>query len=215
MKKYILILILAFCCFGFGQSPHLKVLAKKSVCAEDYAPSLTADVGRDIGATNTREFNGFIYTPATNKCVCYVDVYIKNESGDPTGINYHLSIHTIDGSSQLESPLGVSSAIAGADINGQAATWISANAGTFDFSTCVSLTASTSYAFAIFPDQDSNLTDDPEIDGTNYWQLGLVDENNGSLIHSGRYTWSYTDPLPHVVQSTDAEDDILVKIGNK
>jgi len=223
MKKLLFIAILFFSSLasaGFLQMQEQIIMSKSTaaaVCAEDYAPSLTADAGRNVGAYNELEFTGFIYTPAANKCVCYVDIKQNSEAGDPTGINYHMQIYSLDGSSGLNVLLGTSNAVAGADLQGGGNEWISVLTSTngFVFDTCVNLSASTPYGFAIFPDTDTNTTDDPEVDSTNYWILDLDDENNGSLVHSGRYTWSYATPLPHTVESTDAEDDILVKIGDE
>jgi len=224
MRKYIILIILLILPISgsakMSDMMHMMAAAGGStVCSEDYAPSLTQDGSRDVCVYNNQEFNGFIYTPATDKCVCYVDLYLVSETGDlsAVSINYHVQIWTLGVSNVLSSLLGSSDAVASADLHGHPANWIGTTLGDgkgFPFSSCVSLSASTSYGFAIIPDTDADLTDDPEVDGTNYFSIGLDNENDGGLIHSGRVTWKYNSGTRDV-NSTDPEDDILVKIGNE
>jgi hypothetical protein len=189
--------------FGVDLSPDVPL-----TCTELYAPSLTWDTIDDIGRYALRDFSGFKYIPATDQCVCSVDFYAR-VVGTPTG-NLHLRIFTIDGSDQPTASIGVSSGIAAGSAATQ--TWISQNAGTLDFATCVNLTSGTAYGFGFFRDTDANLDGDTEVDGTNAVQFYYDDEANSDAIQGGKFRWTWAASFPYAVQDSDLEDDVLVKI---
>lgn len=186
--------------------------AEASSCQELYAPSFTADLNAaQFGAYNAQEFSGWIYQPAFNQSLCSVDVYVRGKTGSPTGILY-LAVYEVDGSNQLATLVGISSGISAS--SGVAGTWISANAGMFNFDPAVTLTSGTKYGFGIFRDTDGNLNDDPETDSVNFLSIGADNENSGDTILWGIYKWSYgVGTLPFVIQTFDAEDDPLIKIN--
>jgi len=177
-------------------------------CTEFYAPSLTGDAVYDLGKLNGEEYTGFIYvTGGAQEDVCKVDLKIQGVNGDLADHDYFLKIWTIDGSNVLQVSQGTSSGLDGNLMS--AGTWTSANAGYFEFSSSVSLSATTSYAFTFFVDQDGNQDDDPEIDGTNYPAVHYDNENDEDATMLGRFIWKDSDKS---VQKSDAEDDILIKI---
>lgn len=189
-----------------------------AVCAESYAPSLTVNngYGAEIGRYSGADFGGYLYSPTGNECVCKVDAYISVDTGDQTGINYHMRVFVYNaGTSAVDSIVGTSSAIAGASINGNVGTWTSANGGYFEFSPCINLSSGTVYALTIFPDDDANLTDDPEVDGSNWWEWGADNSNNGDAIQLGRGAWTWDASIPYVKDEAwvpDATDDGLMKV---
>jgi len=187
-----------------------------SACTEFYdsetALSLTSDAGAFIGRWDVNDFDGYILKYASNRCVCEVYAYVRSENGDQTGKNYHMRIFTIDGNDDVDTIVGTSAAVSGSTINGASGTYI----GPFIFSPCVNLTSGVSYPHTIFVDDDANLTDNPEFDGTNYWLWGYDNENNGDAIIEGRGSWTWDASIPYVDQFTiDPEDDGLIKASGQ
>lgn len=214
MKKLLLILIFSLFLAPFTAeaiSPvFLHLIGSGTVCTETYAPSLTADAYTPISRYANIHFTGFLYTPTSNVEVCALDIYIESIGGNVTSKGYYAQIWTIDGSNQLNTLLGTSNRVLGTSI--VATTWISANAGLFQFSSAISLTGSTTYGVVVFVDTDSDPNDVPEIDGTNYINWGRDTGNDGDSIQNGECRWTHTDPTPHVVYGLTVGDDILVKI---
>ena len=215
MKKLILIfialsLLFSVPCFARTvQDAHKAVIGSIGVCVKSYDPVVTVDTSVSVGRYASQDFVGFLYTPSDNECVCRVYAYVETEEGDQTGINYHVRIFTVDGNVDVDAIIGTSAAVAGATINGNA----TAFTGAFTFSPCVHLTGSTLYAITVFPDDDANLTDDPQIDGTNYWTWGFDNERNLDAIQSGYNKWACDAAIPYEDQeATDDDDDMEVEI---
>lgn len=181
-------------------------------CTATYVPTLTEDANDPVGAYNGREFAGFKYTPTANECLCAVDAYNTSHSGTLSA-NYHVRVFALDGSNQPTSSLGTSSAAAGGSMSDN--TWLSTNGGLPTFSPCISLTSGTAYGIAIFPDTDSTLDDDPEISGTNYWNIAIDNENNhagDAAKLGGMFKWAWAADFPYSITTSDLEDDPLIKI---
>ena len=212
MKKYLIALILFIFCFGFIQHQHLAVIGKKNatVCTIDYVH----ESGTDWVQTNNgadRYYDGIKYTPDSNECICEVDFYAEYLDGSRTNYDYYLRIYALNGSNEITSPtgaLGQSSKMDGDSL--VVDTWISANAGRFVFSSCVSLTSGSNYGFAIFLDTDGDPDDNPpELGDTdNQWGLGYDDEAATDSIQGGRFSWDSDG----TVSVTDAEDDFRIRV---
>jgi hypothetical protein len=186
-------------------------------CTETYAPAVTQDQGDYVGYQEGSDFVGFVYVPASDECICDIDVQIRQEYGDPTGLNYHISIYTVDGNNDLASLVGTSDAVAGSVIQGAAnGSWMSANGDTFSFSPCVNLTGSTEYALVAFVDDDANLTDNPEHDGINYWRWAYDNElgSDGITIERGIWTWDASIPYAEL-GALDADDRGSFKVSTQ
>lgn len=172
---------------------------------ETYAPSLTADINYAIGYTN-RYWTGCDYAPSGNQTVCKIDVYVDVISGTlSSSHDYYLAIYSKTGN-DLNAELGRSNKIDGDTLS--AATWTSANAGYWVFSSHVSLTNGTTYAFVWFLDTDGDPDDQPEVDGTNFPRIGVDDENNGDAILLGVRYYAADKGS----SSWDEQDDMLIKV---
>ena len=185
----------------------LGVAVASDSCTEAYAPTLTHDSNYYVGRYDNTDFVGAMIDPEQNECVCKVKAYIRAETGDQTGIDYYCRIFTIDGNSDVDTIVGTSSALAGANINGNAGTYAE-----FTFSPCVNVSHGTTYAYTIFPDQDSDLTDNPDNDTSNYWAWGYDNGSNVDAISLGKGAWTWDDTIPYADDSTDATDDMLIKV---
>jgi hypothetical protein len=178
-----------------------------SVCTADYTPSVTIDGAHSIGRYNAQEYVGFTYVPTASRSVCQVDIWVQSPvTGSLSGKNYYCEIYSIS-SGELSDRLGLSDAVAG--------TTVAAGAGGFvswAFSTPVALTQGTTYGVAWFVDTDSNLTDDPEIDGSNYFEVRYDDELNGDSIQTGLKAWAWDSSIPYSIDSQDPEDDFKVQV---
>jgi hypothetical protein len=120
--------------------------------------------------------------------------------------NFHVQLFTIDGNNDIDALLGTSAAVDGDDITaaGTKTTWT--------FSPCVTVAAG-NYAAVILPDTDSNtaITDDPEIDGTNYFKIDGDDERNLDAVQIGHAEYTWDAAIPFVDHVTfDAEDDHII-----
>jgi len=222
MKKLIIFLLFFFlsCTVSATVLQHHAVIARKNaaVCAEAYAPSLTADQGLEVGAGSGGDFAGYVYVPQQNECLCAIDLYIRVETGDQTGKKYYGRVFTIDGNSDVDTIVGTSSNyIDGTNINGNAPAWISALVdGKITFSPCLNLTSGEDYAITMFVDTDGNLDDDTEIDGSNHWEWGYDNESNGETELQGRCRWAWDASIPYVEEfAIDVEDEGLIKIWTK
>lgn len=219
MKKYILVLLLLLLFPLSGSAFNITMAGSSTpsvtVCTETYAPSLTGDAYLSVSRFSAIEYTGFLYTPASNVDVCALDIYVWSLAGDPTSKGFYAQIWEIgdgdpDPANSLVTNLGTSVRLLGTNL--AATTWISANIGLFEWASPVSLIGSTTYAVIVFVDTDSNPNDAPEYDGTNYITWRFDNENNGDAIQAGGFHWTYTSPTPHVVNVSDLEDDMLVKI---
>lgn len=178
-------------------------------CTKDYAVENTANLLSyfKIGISALEEYRGFIYNPDSNESICEIDIYINYLDGT-LGANhdYYMRIYSMTGDN-LNVSLGQSDKLDGSDI--VAATWISANAGRFVFSTPIDLTNGVSYAIVIFLDLDGNPNDTPpESDAINYFRWAYDDENNADAIQGGRHGWN--DDFS--VVTSDDQDDFGVRI---
>jgi len=212
MKRILGITFFLFYLSILGRADIVMKPPSSLVCTEVYAPSLTVDEGSYIGRYASNDFSGYIYKPSANRCICEVYAYCQNETGNQTGNNYHMRIFTIDGNDDVDTIVGTSAAVAGSTINGSGASYI----GPFIFSTCVNLTSGTEYPFTIFIDTDSDLTDDPEYDSTNYWKWGYDNERNLDGIQVGRGDWTWDASIPYVDAGggIDLEDDGDMKVSS-
>ena len=199
-----------------GLNPAMKQLlgGMAAACTETYAPSLTYNYANSVGRYEDSDFYGLLYTPATNENICKVDMYVAAIVGTLTsGHEYYLRIFTIDGSGDADTIVATSLPIDGDEIDAVGGTaWLSSAGYYFVFSPAVELTGSTTYGFGIFVDQDSDLTDNPEHDGTNYWQFGSDSGNDGDSIQGGRTYWTWDSSIPYLDTIVDATDDILIKV---
>jgi len=215
MKKYYLIALVLFgLCFGFIQQQHLAVIAKKGECTETYAPSLTGDAGMYIGQSDSYDFYGILYKPASSESICKLEVYIEALQGTLTSSHdYYCRIFSVDGNDDVDAILGTSSKLDGDALVDN--TWTSANAGFFEFSSPVALTGGVTYAITFFIDRDSDLTDNPEFDYQNYPEFSFDNERNLDAVQVGRVGFTWDAAIPYADQGIDAEDDALIKIWTK
>ena len=218
-KRIVLLFLLLFATNSYAVSPAILHgmsggSGNTAVCAETYAPNLAADAELYIGRLEATDFYGALYKPATTQDVCQIDAYIRYITGTLTSDHdYYCRIFSIDGNDDVDAILGTSSKVDGDLMS--AGTWVSANAGYFVFDTPVTLTGGTTYAITFFISRgDSDLTDNPEHDGTNYPMIGFDNENNiGDGISMGRGSWTWDSSIPYADEfAIDPEDDVLIKV---
>lgn len=187
-------------------------------CTELYDASLVATQDQPvyIGSVASADFYGLLWTPADDAVVCKIDAYVRAISGTLTSSHdYYARIYSVNAGTNVTTGVVATSAVVPGE-SMVATTWISANAGAFEFLSPPTLSADTKYAIVFFIDRDGNLDDNPENDTANYPHFGYDDENNGDGVgdgtyQSGRIYYDYND-IGSAVTNLDAEDDILVKI---
>lgn len=177
--------------------------------------ALTSDDNAWISRTDETAFHGFVWTPDDNALVCSIDVYVYGVAGTLTSSHdYYARIYEVNQTTHVVTgTVGTSNVVPGEDI--VSGTWVSANAGTFDFATPASLTADTKYVIAFFLDRDGNQSDAPEVDATNRWSAGIDNENDGDSSgdhQDGRVAYSYNDISGSIAPDEDLEDDFEVII---
>ena len=202
--------------------------AAATECAELYAPSLTADADAYIGNLSDAAYYGLLFTADENADVCAIDAYVRGVKISGTayytavaqGTNrltsaydYYARIYSVNQTTDVTTGvIATSNVVAGEEMI--AATWLSENAGMFEFASPQTLTADTKYAIVFFVDRDGTLTDAPEIDSANSPYFGFDNENAGDSSgdhQPGRIYYSHTD-IGSAVGNLDEEDDLLVKI---
>jgi hypothetical protein len=207
----ICLLILAVLCIGWGPM-MLSTKPSSLTCTQLYAPSLTRDSNYGFGQYNSQEIVGTKYTPASNQTICQVKIYTGTGAGDRSDRDYYMGIWVLGTGGDLDkltddmSGEGISDAFPGEDMSNNS--W-----ETFVFSTPVAVTSGTAYGLGIFPDTDSNLTDDPEVDSGKYFSWGYDNENAGDAVLGGYVRWSYgAGSFPLATSGQDVEDDMLIEV---
>ncbi len=138
-----------------------------------YDSQTLQDDSTAVGTDAVRYYCGSAdYSPASNKSVCRIDIYIYSIIGDVSAKTYNMKIFTMSGTS-LGTLLGTSGNVSGASIT--ATTWIQ-----FSFSTPVNIASGTNYGIVITAS---------EADVNNYIKYG--DYSAGTL--SGVETTWYSD----------------------
>ena len=198
---------------GYAVSPAILHGISGGGCSESYFSDVTPDTAWSVGQSADRHYVGTVYTPAADECVCAIDVYVYGIQGTlTTDHDYYAQIYEMT-TTTLSSLVtnGTSNVVAGETL--AASTWVSANAGKFEFSTCVSLTGSTAYAIVFALDTEGDgIADEPNLDGTNYWQLGHDDESNIDSVLGGTGKWTWDSSIPYAQIIADEQDDIQIKV---
>ncbi len=188
-------------------TPSMKA-PSSATCTVTYAPSLIGDVNYAVGFDEYNHYSGFEYRPASNECICQVDVYVAQVDGTLTSSHdYYLWISSLDASNDLDGVTSATSAKVDGDTDISASSWVS-----FTFSPCLNVTAESRYGFAFFLDSDGNPDDEPEYDGTNFWRLSVDDERNLDNVQYGTARWRWDAEIPYNREASDAEDDVEVKV---
>lgn len=189
----------------------------ESNCTLAYFSDVTVDENLRIANTTTAHYVGTVYTPAATQCICQVDVYVSDLQGTLTSsFDFYMQIYTVDGNDDLAALVsnGTSGIVPGESIVDD--TWISANAGNFTFATAPSLTGSTEYALVIVLDTEGDgIADEPNYsvpDDTNYFSIGYDNGAAGDAVLGGRGRWLWDSSIPYADQSTDADDDVQIKV---
>lgn len=155
------ILVLIFCllnstswaCQGMGPGPGFTVSSSGS---ETCSSTATIDIlgNNSYTGLNTHYYLGGQITPTSNISVCQVDVTLGAYDGDISGKSIYVRLWTLSGTS-LDTNIGTSAAVTGDNA------WDEEYVA-FTFSSSVSLSSSTTYAFTV---------DQGGVDGTNFITL--------------------------------------------
>lgn len=221
MKKLFLsiLLLFLFVGFSFAANPLFFTVCELlgDDCAQNYFSNVTVDDDLHIANTSTAHYVGTVYVPPLNECICAVDIYVSGVTGTLTSsFDFYMQVYTVDGNDDLASLVsnGTSAAIQGELLS--ASTWISANAGRFEFSPAVSLTGSTEYALVVVLDTEGDgVADEPSYsvpDNTNYFDWGYDNGASSDSVLGGRGRWLWDSSIPYADQSTDAGDDVQIKV---
>jgi len=96
MRKFIIILILLFFCFGFS-SPHHRIIARKNTVVAPCTTSQQAEDGASDGYATVGQYSvdiyqatQFSYSGTTGKQICQINLWLSKE-GSPTD-NYYVGI---------------------------------------------------------------------------------------------------------------------------
>ena len=126
------------------------------------------DYNIDFGDANANYYGGVLYTDASARVVCKVTIKISKAAGDISAKTYTMTIHTTGGGisgHDFTALMGTSTGVSGSNA------WNLTDVD-FSFSTPVSLSAATEYAFVV---------DQGAADASNYarfWQ----DETSGTNV---------------------------------
>ena len=216
MKKIIYTIL---CCLVFGISyaavvKYQEVAVGSIVKAQEVAIGSVVDIEEvDTGCTlayfsdvaeidsdtpiaedGDDDYVGQQYIAPANQCVCAVDVYVNSVDGTLTADHdFYMQIFTLasDNITALVTN-GTSAKITGESI--AITSWLSENAGRFEFSPAVALTSGEDYALAITMDNDDDgpAPAEPDYDGTNFFNWGRDNSGDGGDTVAdgvGRWAW--------------------------
>ena len=211
-KLFLILCALVLCSSSYaGNIKDIKkVIARKNVAScdtETYNPTASLEESLFINIGYNRSYMGIEYRPASNQCVCRVEVYNTDIIGTMTAAHeYYMWISSIGASNSLD---GVTSAVSakveGLDMTTN--TWQS-----WTFSPCINLTQDARYGFAWMYDADGDPETAPVLDETNYWRIAIDDERELDTIQYGSRGWAWDAAIPFDQTSSDVEDDILIKV---
>lgn len=210
----VLVLFTFLLCFGFTRDAKRRIIVRKRAteggalsCTEYYSATVTPDLEFDIGRWNGEEFDGTVIVPSHTIGVCAIDVHVGSTSSLSATRFYFCDLHKLDANIESTTRLGQSNTINAGDLVQN--TWISANAGLFEFASAITLYPGNTYGALFPPDTDGNLTDDPEIvHGTNYFTIDYDNEAGQDSNQWGRCRLLYSATgLPNNVG--DDKDDLL------